>query len=75
LKVHKFSPDALRQGDNWLKAFDEHLSYAGIGFISEIFDADSPHKPAGCIAQAWSVSEILRAKRLLQRYRNRTSKK
>jgi glycogen debranching enzyme len=38
-----------------------HLEDAGIGTISEIFDADWPHAPRGCIAQAWSVAEIMRA--------------
>ncbi|RME00337.1 MAG: glycogen debranching protein [Calditrichaeota bacterium] len=33
---------------------------AGVGTISEIFDAEPPHRPRGCIAQAWSVAEILR---------------
>ncbi|HSB10138.1 MAG TPA: amylo-alpha-1,6-glucosidase [Blastocatellia bacterium] len=39
----------------------EHLSDAGLGHVSEILDADSPHEPRGCVAQAWSVAEILRA--------------
>ena len=43
-----------------LENFKIHLSEAGIGQISEIFDGDKPHKPRGCIAQAWSVAEILR---------------
>jgi len=34
---------------------------AGLGTFSEIFDGDSPHEPQGCISQAWSVAEILRA--------------
>ena len=38
-----------------------HLLEAGLGTISEIFDADAPHAPRGCVAQAWSVGEILRA--------------
>ncbi|MFC1715468.1 amylo-alpha-1,6-glucosidase [Candidatus Poribacteria bacterium] len=38
-----------------------HLKDAGLGSISEIFDGDPPHHPRGCIAQAWSVAEILRA--------------
>ena len=38
-----------------------HLWDAGLGSISEIFDGDPPHHPRGCIAQAWSVAEILRA--------------
>ena len=37
-----------------------HLADAGIGTISEIFDGDAPHTPRGCIAQAWSVGEVLR---------------
>jgi predicted glycogen debranching enzyme len=41
--------------------FPEHLSHAGIGSISEVFDAQSPHRPGGCIAQAWSIAEVLRA--------------
>ena len=43
-----------------LENFKNHLSEAGVGQISEIFDGDAPHKPRGCIAQAWSVAEILR---------------
>ena len=43
-----------------LKPFRRHLADAGIGSISEAFDGDPPHKPRGCIAQAWSVAEILR---------------
>ncbi|MBY0358606.1 MAG: amylo-alpha-1,6-glucosidase [Candidatus Obscuribacterales bacterium] len=36
------------------------LAEAGLGSISEIFDGDKPHKPRGCVAQAWSVAELLR---------------
>jgi glycogen debranching enzyme len=38
----------------------EHLADGGLGHISEIFDGDTPRLPRGCIAQAWSVAEILR---------------
>jgi predicted glycogen debranching enzyme len=38
-----------------------HLGEACLGTISEIFDGDAPHAPRGCIAQAWSVAETLRA--------------
>jgi predicted glycogen debranching enzyme len=44
-----------------LGPFLGHLGEAGLGTISEIFDGDPPHKPAGCIGQAWSVAELLRA--------------
>lgn len=43
-----------------LSGFEKHLSEAGIGQISEIFDGDAPHLPRGCFAQAWSVAEVLR---------------
>src|SRR5579864_3040426 len=38
-----------------------HLSAAGLGTISEIFDGDAPFTARGAFAQAWSVAEILRA--------------
>ncbi|MEO7386223.1 MAG: amylo-alpha-1,6-glucosidase, partial [Gammaproteobacteria bacterium] len=44
-----------------LAGIGSHLAEAGVGSISEIFDGDAPHRPRGCIAQAWSVAEILRA--------------
>ena len=37
-----------------------HLNEACVGSISEIFDAEEPFTPRGCIAQAWSVAEALR---------------
>jgi glycogen debranching enzyme len=48
--------------ENFLKPlFQEETFRAGLGTISEIFDGDPPHEPHGCIAQAWSVAEPLRA--------------
>jgi glycogen debranching enzyme len=44
-----------------LQGFMPHLDQACIGSVSEIFDAESPFIPRGCIAQAWSVAELLRA--------------
>ena len=43
-----------------LAGFQMHLSEAMLGQVAEIFDADAPHNPRGCAAQAWSVAEILR---------------
>ncbi len=37
-----------------------HLDEAGVGTVSEVFDGDDPHRPGGCIAQAWGVAELLR---------------
>ena len=47
--------------------FTRHLAEAGVGSISEIFDGDPPHRPDGCIAQAWSVGELLRVYEALER--------
>ncbi len=44
-----------------LGSIASHLTEAGLGTISEIFDGDAPFTPRGCFAQAWSVAEILRA--------------
>lgn len=45
----------------WFEQFQQHLDEACLGQVSEIFDGDAPHTPRGCVAQAWSVSELLRA--------------
>ena len=51
---------ARRELADILPDLRRHLADAGLGTISEIFDGDAPHSPVGCIAQAWSVAEILR---------------
>ncbi len=61
VKVNGGSEVARRQASEWLEPLREHLTDAGLGHISEIFDGDAPQSPRGCIAQAWSVAEILRA--------------
>ena len=57
LKVY---PDDLDGARKALQGFVPHLDEACIGSISEVFDADAPFTPRGCIAQAWSVAEVLR---------------
>jgi predicted glycogen debranching enzyme len=57
-KIHPYKQTEARQ---FLTAFAEHVGDAGVGSISEIFDAVAPYTSRGCIAQAWSVSEVLRA--------------
>jgi glycogen debranching enzyme len=44
-----------------LPLFKQQIFEAGLGTLSEIFDGDPPHTPRGCVAQAWSVAEPLRA--------------
>jgi glycogen debranching enzyme len=58
LRVH---PGDTAGAAKLLQGFPEHLSEACVGSISEIFDAQPPFTARGCIAQAWSVAEVLRA--------------
>jgi predicted glycogen debranching enzyme len=57
LKVH---PDDRAGARRFLEGFVPHLDEACVGSISEVFDAVEPYTPRGCIAQAWSVAEVLR---------------
>ena len=45
----------------FLSGLVAHLGDACVGSVSEVFDAEPPFTPRGCIAQAWSVAEVLRA--------------
>ena len=57
LRVYPEERDKARQ---LLLGFCDHLNEACVGSISEVFDAENPFNPRGCIAQAWSVAEVLR---------------
>ena len=56
----KLHPGDAAGARRWLDALLDHLGAFGVGSIAEIFDADAPYTPRGCIAQAWSVAEVLR---------------
>jgi predicted glycogen debranching enzyme len=58
LRVH---PDDLAGARACLSGLVAHLDEFGVGSVAEIFDAEPPYTPRGCIAQAWSVAELLRA--------------
>ncbi len=64
LRVHDFTAEAKREARGKLTALIEHLDDAGLNSVSEVFDGQAPHAPRGCVAQAWSVSELYRAWRL-----------
>lgn len=57
IKVH---PEDIQGARRFIIEFSRHLGDAGVGTISEIFDATEPYTPRGCMAQAWSIAEILR---------------
>ncbi|MDR3701812.1 MAG: amylo-alpha-1,6-glucosidase [Candidatus Sulfopaludibacter sp.] len=57
LKLH---PGERAKAREFLTGFAPHFNEQCIGSISEVFDAQAPYTPRGCIAQAWSVAEVLR---------------
>ncbi|ACB76942.1 amylo-alpha-1,6-glucosidase [Opitutus terrae] len=57
LKVH---PQKRADARRLLDGFSAHLDHGCVGSISEVFDAEPPFTDRGCIAQAWSVAEVLR---------------
>jgi glycogen debranching enzyme len=58
LRVHPGDRAGARA---FLDGLVRHLGDACIGSVSEVFDAEPPFEPRGCIAQAWGVAELLRA--------------
>jgi predicted glycogen debranching enzyme len=68
----KVFPHDEEMAQRALQGFTAHLDEACLGSISEVFDAEPPFTPRGCIAQAWSVAEVLRVWALVER-RNRTA--
>ncbi|HEU4996038.1 MAG TPA: amylo-alpha-1,6-glucosidase [Gemmatimonadaceae bacterium] len=56
----KLHPNEHTGGRRFLKGLVGHLTEFGVGSIAEVFDAEPPFTPRGCIAQAWSVAEVLR---------------
>ena len=62
-RVHRDARQALA----FLAPMAQHLAAGCLGSVSEIFDADAPHLPRGCFAQAWAVAEILRSWIYLER--------
>jgi predicted glycogen debranching enzyme len=68
IKVHGSKQKAKQVIDN----FAYHLNEGCIGSVSEIFDANEPHHPRGCVAQAWGVAEILRVIKEYDLFKNTT---
>ncbi|HUU10632.1 MAG TPA: amylo-alpha-1,6-glucosidase [Phycisphaerae bacterium] len=49
-----------------LEGLLDSMEEAGLGFVSEVFDGDPPHRPGGCIAQAWSVAAAVHVWKMLE---------
>ena len=62
LKTKQYEKTAIEYTQRLLlNFFTQQILKGGLGQINEIFDGDLPHLHRGCIAQAWSVAEPLRA--------------
>ena len=61
LRVHDYAPAALGRASDLMAPLRRYLEQEGVGQLPEVFDGDPPHRAGGCIAQAWSVAELLRA--------------
>lgn len=61
VRAHGGTAEARQQARGFLMPMQQHMRDAGLGSISEIADAVEPFSPRGCIAQAWSVGEVLRS--------------
>ncbi|MBD3261481.1 MAG: hypothetical protein GF334_07335, partial [Candidatus Altiarchaeales archaeon] len=61
VKKYLGQKEAKKRFQHFNPLFEKHLWQAGLAHISEVFDAEPPHKPRGCIAQAWSEAELIRS--------------
>ncbi len=69
LRVYQDSDQAM----SFLQPMADHLHNHGMGSLSEIFEGNAPFRPRGCIAQAWTVAEVLRVWQVLQMHDNHSS--
>lgn len=67
LKVFKNPKKAAE----FLEPFEHLLGAYGVGTLGEIFDGDAPHNPRGCIAQAWTVAQVLRAWHAIESFKQK----
>jgi predicted glycogen debranching enzyme len=67
LHIHKKS--GLAHIEKLYYGFEEDMTMHGIGSISEVYDGNPPHSPGGTISQAWSVAELLRISKLIDKYK------
>ena len=65
LRVGKFSDEAKAEAMQAVAPLLNFLKEKGIGQLHEIHEAQPPHRPVGCMAQAWSVAELVRVMSLI----------
>ncbi|MGL6021710.1 MAG: amylo-alpha-1,6-glucosidase [Chitinophagaceae bacterium] len=62
------NPIEIERVQKLMESFKECICDHGVGYISEVYDGDPPHKASGSIAQAWSISAVLRALCLVESF-------
>jgi predicted glycogen debranching enzyme len=67
LRLGRFSPAARAEAQGAIRGLVDQMLGPGLGQLHEICDGDPPHQPRGCIAQAWSVAEVIRVMALIAR--------
>lgn len=65
LRAGKFGPAARKRASAVLDPLLQFMTQDGLGQIREIHEGDLPHRPVGCVGQAWSVAEVLRVLKML----------
>ncbi len=62
--------DTFQLCEDFLYGFEQDMTTYGIASIAEIYDGDPPHRPKGSISQAWSIAEIIRILKFVQKEKN-----
>jgi predicted glycogen debranching enzyme len=60
IEKHRRSVESRGQAARWLAELARYIADEGVGQLPEVFDGDAPHRAGGCIAQAWTIGELLR---------------
>ncbi|MDI3526734.1 MAG: hypothetical protein PWR03_917 [Tenuifilum sp.] len=64
---------AVNIANEILESFKEDIGIHGICTISEVYDGDPPQRPNGCISQAWSVAEIIRINKMVEKFNSKNN--
>ncbi len=61
---------ALGLAQEIVDSLQEDIALHGICSVAEVYDGDPPQRPNGCISQAWSVAELIRIVKMIEKYSN-----
>lgn len=69
--LNLYGKSFIKKAKELVAAFEEDLTVHGVGSISELYDGDPPHHPHGAISHSVAVAELLRAKKLIEQYKEK----